>query len=435
MSSEKVDRFKEELYAAAKADPKRRFHSLRDKVYRMDILQYAWDQVRKNHGAPGVDGVSIDDIEEQGAQAFLHALQRELLTGSYRPLPVRRVVIPKPDGGQRILGIPAVRDRVVQAAAKTVLEPIFEADFLPCSYGYRPKRSALDAALEVRKWLNFGLENVLDLDVKACFDEIPHGPLLDAVARRVSDKFVLGLVHAWLKSGVLLGGGVGASAVGTPQGGVISPLLANIYLHQLDAEWVRRDLTTRRGANAQLVRYADDFVILSDKPVRGLVPVVQEVLGGLGLRLNMEKSRVVRAGAGFDFLGFRFVRTSSERQDGKRLTYFFPSPKSVRRVKAKVRDRCGRRTLHVQPEVVVQALNRLLVGWRQYFRHSNASRAFTRVQWYVAQRLRRFLRRRKTKAGLGRYRDCPDEFLFGELGLVQLVYQGSVRYAQPRGVA
>lgn len=177
------------------------------------------------------------------------------------------------------------------------------------------------------------------------------------------------------------------------------------------------------------------MVILSDGSVRGLVPVVQELLGGLGLRLDLAMSRVVRAKDGFDFLGFRFVRKPSERHGGKRMTWFFPSPRSVKRVKGNVRDRCGRLMLHVQPKEVVQGLNRLLVGWREYFRHSNASRAFMRVQWLVLQRSRRFLRRRETTARSGRYRDCPDEFLFERLGLVRLVYQGSVRYAQPRGAA
>jgi len=425
--TDKVSRLQGKLYAAAKANPTRRFGAIRDRVYRWDVLTQAWEEVRRNRGAPGVDGITIEMVEEQGVEAFLQELQAQLRDGSFRPLPVRRVLIPKPNGGQRALGIPAVRDRVAQAAVKLVIEPIFEADFLPCSYGYRPGRSAQDAAQEIWKWLNMGLENVLDADIKSCFDTIPHDRLLRAVARRISDGYAMKLVKMWLKSGVMVGGGVEATDVGTPQGGVLSPLLANIYLHQLDAEWERRGLADRYGADARLIRYADDIVVLSSKSVRPLVPVVREVLADMGLSLNLEKSRVVRADQGFDFLGFRFIRRHSKRY-GKKKTYFFPSPRSMKRVKEKVRNRCGNHRRHVEVKEVVRDVNSVLLGWRAYFRCSNASSAFVTVQQCAYHRLRRYLRRRRNKPGLGRIWDYTDEYLHKELGLASIVSRGSVRY-------
>jgi group II intron reverse transcriptase/maturase len=431
---DKVRSLQRKLYAAAKANPTRRFGAIRDRVARDAVISQAWEEVRRNRGAPGVDGVTIEMVEEQGVEPFLQELQAQLRDGTYRPLTVRRVLIPKRSGGQRALGIPAVRDRVAQAAVKLVIEPIFEADFLPCSYGYRPGRSAQDAASEVWKWLCIGLENVLDADIKSCFDTIPHDRLLRAVAGRISDGYILKLVKMWLKSGVMVDGGVEATDVGTPQGGVLSPLLANIYLHRLDAEWERQGLADRFGADAKLIRYADDIVVLSSKSVRPLVPVVQEVLTDMGLSLNLEKSRVVRAEQGFDFLGFRFIRRHSERY-GKRKAYFFPSPKSVKRVKEKVSNRCGNHVLHIKVEDVVRDVNSVLQGWGAYYRRSNATRALRKVQYYANHRIRRFLRRRRQKPGLGRERDYSNEYLYDELGLACIAYQRPVRYVGPRGAA
>ncbi len=426
---DKVRSLQEKLYVAAKASSTRRFGTIRDRVTRWDVMTQAWEEVRRNRGAPGVDGVTIGAVEEQGVEAFLRELQEQLRDGTYRPLPVRRVIISKRSGGQRALGIPTVRDRVAQAAVKLVIEPIFEADFLPCSYGYRPGRNAQGAAREVWKWLDKGLENVLDADIKSCFDEIPHDHLLSAVARRISDGSILRLVRMWLKSGVLVGGGVESTEKGTPQGGVLSPLLANIYLHQLDAEWKRRGLAHRYGVSAKIIRYADDFVIMSSYSVRPLVPIVREVLTSMGLTLNVEKTRVVRAEKGFDFLGFRFVCRYSQRY-GRRRAYFFPSPDAVKRVKEKVLNRCGNHVLHIEVKDVVRSVNSVLRGWWAYYRCSNASRAFHSVQVYANHRLRRYLRRRKKKTGLGRYRDYTGEYLYDELGLACIVGQGSVRYSR-----
>jgi len=419
MSEDKVRRFQDRLYAAAKSDPERRFHALRDKVYWRDILERAWEDVKENQGSPGPDGETIHEIEERGVDELLEELQRELKDGTYRPGPVLRVNIPKPNGGTRPLGIPNVRDRVVQAATKIVIEPIFEADFLPFSFGFRPGKSAHDATEEVYKWLNFGLEHVLDADIEHCFDEIPHDKLMKEVARRISDGYILKLINMWLKSPVLIDGTFCSVKKGTPQGGVISPLLANIFLHRVDDEWVKRGMTKRRGPNAQLVRYADDIVVLSNKPIAGPASVLCGILAELGLKLSESKTRIVRAEKGFDFLGFRFTRRFSKKH-GKRKSYYFPSPKSVKRVKGKILERTRKQLLFIPPEDIAANLNRLVIGWGNYFRHSNASDAFVEVQGYLMWRFRRFFRRRKNKHGIERARVFSNEELIERFGLVGL---------------
>lgn len=417
MPEDKVRRFQDRIHATAKANPERRFHALRDKVYRRDILEMAWDDVRKNHGAPGPDGMTIHEIEEEGINQYLDTLEQELKAGTYRPGPVRRVNIPKPNGGTRPLGIPNVRDRVVQAAVKLVIEPIFEADFRSFSYGYRPGKSAHDATKVIYTLLNFGYEHVLDADIEHCFDEIPHDKLMTAIARRISDGYVLKLIKMWLKSPVLIDGTLCTSKKGTPQGGVISPLLANIYLHQLDTAWVVRGMTRRSGPNAQLVRFADDIVILSDKPLDIPVRVLCGILAELDLKLSERKTKLVEAEEGFDFLGFHFIRRYS-REKGKKKTYFFPSPKSVARIKETIRTHAGNHVLHIPPEEVVKRLNLSVCGWCNYFCHSWYVEAFSEVYGYLYARFRRFLRRRKHESGMGRYRDLPNEALRERFGLV-----------------
>jgi len=411
MPDDKVKTFQEKLYAAAKSSPERKFYSLRDKVCRMDVLERSWKDVVSNGGAPGPDGVTIESIKDTGARTFLEDLHGELVSGAYMPGPVLRVDIPKPNGGKRPLGIPNVRDRVVQGAAKYAIEPIFEADFHPFSYGFRPGKSAKDASLEVQKWLNFGFEYVLDADIEKCFDEIPHDKLLMAVGRRISDGYIMKLVKMWLKAPVLIDGTLRSNKKGTPQGGVISPLLANIYLHQLDDEWVKRGMPEHSGFNAQLVRYADDLVVLSDKPLGHAVRTLREILTDLGLKLSERKTRVVFARDGFDFLGFRFVRRYSKKY-GKKVTRFFPSPDSVMKVKRSIRDIAGNHRTHLPPLFVAMRLKVITTGWAAYFRHTHAGRAFSVVTGYQLLRFRIFLRRRTNKKGLGRYSDLPNKALF-----------------------
>jgi group II intron reverse transcriptase/maturase len=413
---ESVQALQAGLYRAAKDHPEKRFRSLWDKVIREDVLLVAWDEVRRNKGAPGVDGQTIDGILIYGVGRFLEELREELRQHRYKVLPVRRVYIPKADGKSlRPLGIPAIRDRVAQAAVRLVIEPIFEAGFSDCSYGYRPGRSAKDASVEIRKWLNFGLENILDADIAKFFDTIPHDRLMKCVERRTVDRGVLNLIRAWLRAGVLEDGKVRPTELGTPQGGVISPLLANIYLDQFDKAFEGLGLGRKGRKEARLVRYADDFVILSAAPVWDIRRKVHAILQGLGLALKMEKTRVVKAKEGFDFLGFRCVRRFSE-QHGKRITLIFPTPRAEQRAREAIRDRVGPHTLHVKPAEVIESTNLFLIGWTNYYRHTNAREAFCGMQDYCNWKVRRYLQRRRARKGTG-YKKYTNRFLYEILGL------------------
>jgi RNA-directed DNA polymerase len=328
-----------ELYRAAKAQKERRFGVLYDKVYRADILWEAWERVRANKGAAGVDGQTIQDIEQAGVGQFLQGLADELREKRYRPNRVRRTYIPKPGKTEkRPLGIPVVKDRVVQAAMKLVIEPIFEADFQPCSYGFRPKRDAQQAIEAVAKYVTYGCAQVIDADLKGYFDSIPHEKLMNVIGRRISDVQVLRLIRWWLEVGVLEDDHVTYSDTGTPQGGVISPLLANIYLNELDRVWTERGYNSIRY-EAHLVRYADDMVILCRKDAGRYYAEFKQEIERLGLALNKTRTRVVDAREGFDFLGMRFAYKRSRQ--GKMNCYKWPTPQAVSRIKEKVRRAIG----------------------------------------------------------------------------------------------
>jgi group II intron reverse transcriptase/maturase len=390
------------LCLAAKADVRRRFHSLHDKICRTDVLQEAWERVKRNRGAAGVDGETIQQIDEYGAERLLSELQNELREKTYRTQHVRRVFIPKRGGvGQRPLGIPTVRDRVVQQAVRLVIEPIFEADFQPCSYGYRPNKSAKQASLEIVKQLNSGLTGIVDADIEGFFDHVNHDRLLSFVMERIADPYIVKLVREWLRAGVVYLDDddddddddvvVTYPEEGTPQGGVISPLLANIYLNKLDTWW--KELGICAGEKAQLVRYADDMVILTEQSsAEHVKSILEGLLSELSLKLSENKSRIVSAGQGFDFLSFHFVR-SFKRWKGKEVVYFFPSRDATKRFRERVRGMTARRFSNAKDEKrLAQELNRFMLGWTGYFNHTNAGRAYTRLQEFVEWKFRQFIR-------------------------------------------
>ena len=383
------------LYRAAKADPGRRFHALYDKVHRRDVLQRAWGQVRRNNGAPGIDQTTLAEVEEYGVSRLLDELEAELKAGAYRPLPARRVFIPKPGTEERRpLSIPSVRDRVVQAAVKIVLEPVFEADFLPCSFGFRPKRAAHDG-LQVLLDESFqGSYWVVETDVADCFGSIPHSGLMSAVEERISDRRLLALLRAFLRAGVMEQGSVRRPVTGTPQGGVVSPLLANVYLHRLDRAW--------RGAYGTLVRYADDALVMCRSKGQAVAALARltVLLADLGLKPKAAKTRIVHltvGGEGVDFLGFhhRLVRPRSRRGSGG-FTFLarWPSRKAMQHARDRIRFMTMRARLAAPVEQIVQEINLFLRGWADYFRYGNSAHAFDKIRRYALMRLALFIAKR-----------------------------------------
>jgi group II intron reverse transcriptase/maturase len=382
------------LYRAAKADPGRRFHALYDKVYRRDVLEWAWGSVRANKGAAGIDRQTIADVERYGIAKLLDELAADLKDGSYRPLAARRVFIPKPGRPteQRPLSIPTVRDRVVQAALKTVIEPIFEADMLECSYGFRPRRSQHDAlqvlideAWDGRRW-------VAESDVSDCFGAIPHDGLMSAIEERIIDRHVLKLLRAMLRSGVMQDGAVEREVTGTPQGGVISPCLCNVYLHRLDRQWATR-------GHGVLVRFADDLLAMcrTREEAEAALVALREILAELGLELKDAKTRIVHleeGGEGVDFLGFHHRWVRANRAKHVQFLARWPSRKAMQHASDRVREITARERLLLPVEDVVQDLNGYLRGWAGYFRYGNSARHFNLIEHHAHNRLALFMAKR-----------------------------------------
>ena len=421
---EKIRELQRKLYRKAKQEKEYRFYLLYDKVYRLDILNHAYRLVKANKGAPGIDGETFERIEQRegGVERYLEEIAGELKRKVYKPQAVRRVYIPKATGGKRPLGIPVIKDRVVQMAVKIVIEPIFEADFQDNSYGFRPKRSAHQAVDEVRNNLFAGKTDVIDADISKYFDTIPHDRLLQLVAKRIVDKQILKLIKMWLKAPIVEEREDGKKEFkgndkGTPQGGVISPLLANIYLNVLDTLWVVKRVQERLGA--RLIRYADDCVILCRGNTDRILKGVKRVFDDLGLTLNEEKTHVVDARQEmFHFLGFT-IGMKRGRKTGKTYPHIEPSKKALKHIRSEIKQLTTERYSAIPTEVVIRRVNEVARGWVGYFRYGNCTKTMSSFRRYLVYRMRIYLRRKHHYHSLG-YRAYPDRYFYDSLGLYEV---------------
>jgi len=424
---ERLSLLRLKLYQKAKQEPKFRFYALYDRVYRQDTMDTAWALIKANKGAPGVDGVTIEDIEKQegGASRFVEVLQKEMKEKRYRPQAVKRVWIPKANGKLRPLGIPTVRDRVVQMAVVLVIEPIFEADFLDVSFGFRPSRSAHDALERIKEHLKGGYREVYDADLKGYFDSIPHEKLMSCVRMRIVDRSVLGLIRMWLRTPVVEEENGKQRKTypkkGTPQGGVISPMLANIYLHWFDKVFHRND-GPAEWAKAKLVRYADDFVVLARFQGARLQEWIESTLEGwLGLEINREKTRIIKlneAGISLNFLGFTFRYDKDLKGRNWKYLNIFPSQKSLGREREKLHEMTSPKMCFKPVPALIRELNRHLNGWANYYNYGYPRKAFREINWYTQLRMYKHLRRRSQR----RYRPPKGVTFYCQMRKMELVY-------------
>ena len=422
--AERVQQLQRTLYRTAKQSKAVKFYSLYDKVWRNDVLSEAWKQVKANRGAPGVDRETIEGIVSRGEEEqMLSQLQEQLRGKNYRFDPVRRVDIPKPKGGTRPLGIATVRDRVVQTAMKLVLEPIFEADFHPCSYGYRPQRSAKMASVAIREDLYARAWGVVEIDFRSYFTTIPHDKLMILIKQRVVDGSMLRLIKQSLTVEVAYQGKMEPTAVGVPQGSPISPLYSNIYLNLLDQVWHKRGYPEKLGAS--LHRYADDAILVCRKSAEQALEAFAAIASRMGLTINREKTRITKLTEGFDFIGFQFVKRRSPKS-GKWSIYIFPSKVAQRNIRRRIKYFTKRRA-PMTPAEFVEKVNQTVRGWVNYFRHTNASQAFRGLQRFINTRFRRFLNFRSKGRGFG-WRKYPNAALYAR----GIIYIGSRVIEYPR---
>jgi len=412
----KVRELQMKLHFKAKEEPKFRFYALYDKTYRMDFLEESYKRAKANGGSSGVDGETFTSIEAKGLTSYLKELGQELKEERYKPSPVLRVYIPKANGGQRPLGIPIIRDRIVQGAFKLVLEPIFEADFSDRSYGFRPGRSAHDAIGEVWKLLNWGCTEVYDVDLSQYFDTVDHGKLMKLLALRLVDSRVLKVIRSWLNCGYIEDGQHRTPKQGTPQGGVISPLLANVYLNPMDKALEKSNLWWTNKGSVHVVRYADDFVLMARYGLEEGQKIVHRILDRLGLKINTDKTRQysMKESGSLEFLGFKFTRAIN-RDKGNAFYLLTPSPKAMNRIREKVRTivrASNPKTIQDQ----IAEVNPVLRGWANYFSIGNSSHCFNKIRQFVNLRVRRELQRRKGRAGYG-FKRYDSDYIYGRLGL------------------
>ena len=421
--TEQVRQLQRTLYRTAKQSTAVKFYSLYDKVWRTDVLQEAWRQVKANQGAPGVDGESIEGIVSRGEEGLmLGQLQKQLRAKTYRFQPVRRVDIPKPKGGTRPLGIATVEDRVVQTAMKLVLEPIFEADFHDCSYGYRPRRDAKEASRAIRNDLYQGSAwSVVEIDFRSYFTTIPHDKLMILIKQRVVDGSMLRLIKQSLKVGVAHQGKIEPTTVGVPQGSPISPLYSNIYLNLLDKVWHKRGYPEKLGTT--LHRYADDAILVCRKSATQALEAFEAIAQRMGLTINREKTRITKLTEGFDFIGFHFVKRRSAKS-GKLHIYIFPSKQSQRNIRRQIKSFTKRRA-PIMPAEYVKQVNQTVRGWVNYYRHTNASDAFRALQRFINIRFRRYLNYRSKGRGFG-WKKYPNKTLYAQ-GIIY-IGSGVIRY-------